>query len=93
VAHHATAAIGKDKIRSRGEKRLEFRLDRLRDQTPGAAAKDFGERIVDSVFPAKGNNLILFHGVTLLSGRFGWLQHQPRYAAFLTPSPTFRHSS
>jgi hypothetical protein len=25
--------------------------------------------------------------------RFGWLDHQPRYAAFLTPSPSFPHSS
>ncbi len=23
----------------------------------------------------------------------GWLEHQPRYAAFLTPSPSFPHSS
>jgi hypothetical protein len=28
------------------------------------------------------------------SRRFGWLDHQPQYAAFLTPSsPTFPHSS
>src|SRR5271167_2915623 len=25
--------------------------------------------------------------------RFGWLDHQPRYAAFLTPSPSSPHSS
>lgn len=43
-----------------------------------AREQDFGERIIDFVWPSEMNNSILGHG-----------GHQPRYAAFFTPSPFF----
>jgi len=57
----------------RGQKRREFRLDRLGDQAPRPHAQDFGERIVDRPFWPEADNIILGHGVTLLREvRAGW---------------------
>src|SRR5258707_9235972 len=93
VANHPMAAIRKHEFRGRGQKCLELRLDRLGDQPTRAGSQNFSERIVDCPFLSKGNNSILGHGVTLLLGGSGGLINQPRYAAFLTPSPSSPHSS
>ena len=92
VTNDALAAVRKNQIGVRLQKRLEFRLNRLGDQPTRSRTQDFGEWIVDFVFLSEGDNTILGHGVTLLR-RFGRFGHQPRYAAFLTPSPSFGHSS
>ena len=93
MADHALAAIRKHEIHGRDQKRLELRLYRLGNQPTRARSQDFGERIIDGPFLTEGNNSILGHGVTLLLGGSGGFDHQPRYAAFLTPSPSFPHSS
>ena len=66
VANHPSTAIRKDEFGGRGQKRLEFRFNRLRDQPTRAGTQNFGERIVDIAFLSEGNNSILVHGVTLL---------------------------
>jgi len=50
----------------RGEKRLDFRLDGLRQKLPRTSAKDISQWIVDRVGLTKGNNIAsLVHGVSL----------------------------
>jgi len=93
MANHPLTAVRKNKFGIRCEKSLKFRLDRLGDQPARASTQDFGERIVDFVFLAIGNNIMIGQGVTLLVGGSGRFGHQPRYAAFLTASPIFPHSS
>lgn len=66
MTNHALAAIGEKQLRGISQKRLELRLNRLRDQPTRAGSQDFGERIVDSPFLSKANNSILVRGVTLL---------------------------
>jgi len=86
MANHASAAVGKNEIGGRGQKRLEFRLRRPGDQPARARTQDFSERIIDFVFPAEGNDSILVHGVTLLSGGSGGLITNP-----VTPPSSHRH--
>ena len=66
MADHPLTAVRKDQLGVRREKRLEFRLDRLGDQMARASAQDFRERILNFVFLAIGNNIMIGQGVTLL---------------------------
>jgi hypothetical protein len=77
VANHTLAAVRKDEIGVRAQKRLEFRFHRLGDQPPRPRAQDFGERIIDRPFLSKGDNSILVHGVTLHLGGSGGLITNP----------------
>ncbi|MGZ9083920.1 MAG: hypothetical protein ACXW3U_17810 [Rhodoplanes sp.] len=57
----------------RSQEGRELGLHGLRDQPLRARAEDFGEGVVDFVFLAEGDNIILGHGVTLLREvRVGW---------------------
>ena len=79
-------------IAVQGKKRIEFDLNRPCNQPTSAGSQNFGERIIDFVFLSERDDAILVHGVTLLLGDWGF-GHQPRYAAFFTPSPNFQLSS
>ena len=93
VANHPLAAIRKHELRGRGQKCLELRLHRLGDQTTRAGSQYFSERIVDCPLSVEEQQLYSRSWRNAPAWRFGWLDHQPRYAAFLTPSPSFPHSS
>jgi hypothetical protein len=93
VTNYALAAVRKDEIGVRAQKRLEFRFHRLGDQPTRPSAKDFAERIIDRPFLSKGDNSILVHGVTLLLGDSGGLITNPVTPPSSPPSPSFRHSS
>jgi hypothetical protein len=73
MPNDALAAIHKLEVGVRAQEGRKLRLHRLLDQSLRASAQDFGEGIVDFVYLTKGNNIILFHGVTLLlEVRAGW---------------------
>ena len=69
-------------IYGRDQKCLDLCLYRLGNQPARARSQDFGERIIDGPFLTQGNNSILGHDVSP-ARRFGWLDHQPRYAAVI----------
>ena len=66
MPNDALATVRQLEIGVRGQESRELGLHRLLDQPLRARAQDFGERVVDFVFRAEGNNFILGHGVTLL---------------------------
>ena len=70
MSNDTLAAVRQLEIGVRPQERRELGLHGLLDQPLRARAQDFGERVVDFVFLAEGNNSILGHGVTLLR-RFG----------------------
>jgi hypothetical protein len=86
VANHALAPVRKNKIGTRGKKRVELDLHRSRNQPTGAGSKDFSERIIDRVFLSESKDSILVHGVTLLLGGSGGLVTNP-----VTPPSSPRH--
>jgi hypothetical protein len=59
VSNDALAAIRQLVIGMRGHEGVEFRLHRLGDQPTGPRPKDFRERVIDFVWLAERNNLIL----------------------------------
>ena len=71
---------------------LDF--DRLRQQGAGAIAQDLGQWIGDLAQLAQGDDLILFHGVSILVWICGWLTPpRIRRLPFPAPSPTLPHNS
>ena len=51
----------------------DFGFDRPSQELAGSLAKHVGQQIFEVPWLAKGNNSIVGHGVSLLSGRCGWL--------------------
>jgi hypothetical protein len=71
-----------------------FGFNRLSQELTRSLPQHVGQQIFEFPWLEKGNNGILFHGVSLLAGRCGWLHHRhdtppPRRP----PSPTLTHSS
>jgi Flp pilus assembly pilin Flp len=86
MPNDALAAFRQLEIGVRAQEGRELRLHRLLDQPLRARVQDFGERVVDFVFLAEGNNFILGHGITLLLGGSGRLDTNP-----VTPPSSPRH--
>src|SRR3981081_3626706 len=85
-ANDARGAVRKGQIGVRGEKRIEFDLNRPCNQPTSAGSQNFGERIIDFVFLSETDDSILVHGVTLLLGDSGGLVTNP-----VTPPSSPRH--
>jgi hypothetical protein len=94
VADHPTPAVLGDQAGILGKQGLDLGFNRLLKQFAGAVAQEFGQRIVDRTWLRQPDNGILGYGVSLLSGRCGWLVAATvTPPPFSPPSPTFGHSS
>ena len=71
VAHQPSAAFFGARLGVAIKERRHLRLDRPRQQGPGAAAQYLGQRIGKRRWPGKLQNGIVTHGVSLLRWRSG----------------------
>jgi hypothetical protein len=72
VAHQATTAILRGEMGMGRESFGNFGLNRLRQQGTRAVAQRLGQRIGDVARLAQGDDIILFHGVSILQ----WMLHR-----------------
>ncbi len=60
MTNHPLTTVRKNKFGVRGQKRLEFSLNRLGDQAARTSTQDFSERIVDFAFWRRAMTLCSF---------------------------------
>ena len=94
VAHQPSAAFFGARLGVAIKERRHLRLDRPRQQGPGAAAQHLGQRIRKRRWLGKLQNVIVTHGVSLLRWRSGGsITPTIRRLNPSPPSPTSGHSS
>jgi hypothetical protein len=94
VAHQTPPAIIPRQMGVSRKRLGDLSFNCLRQQGTRAIAQDLGQRIGDLARLAQGDDLILFHGVSILVGICGRLTPPLiRRLSFPTLSPTFPHSS
>src|SRR5712692_9796992 len=94
MAHQPLTAVIGQLVGMAAEQGHNLGLDGLRQQRSRAVAQNLGQRVSESPWLGKLENVSVGHGVSLLQWRSGGVEHPhdtPPYP--LMPSPTFAHSS
>jgi hypothetical protein len=91
---HPLLAVFRLQIGMLAEKVRDLCLDRSGERGTGPIARDFGEPIVEQSWLNQLDNVILWHGLSLLRWRSGGVTHPHDIPPSLfPPSPTFGDSS
>jgi hypothetical protein len=85
MTNNSLAAVVQFQRRMLGQEGGDLGVNGLRQQPPRPGPQHLGQRIVDLIWLAKRDNVILVHGVSLLSQGCGRLQQPPRYATPFEP--------
>ena len=88
MAHNPTTAVFSDQGGMFAKQGLNLSLNRLLKQPPGAVAQNLGQRILERPWLLQSDNAILGHGVSLLSGKCGWLVTATIRHPLISSSPT-----
>jgi hypothetical protein len=68
MSDQTLSTIIRGQVSVNGKKRVHFGLDRMRQKLASPLAKHVGQQVFEFPWPAQGDNGIVSHGVSLLSG-------------------------